>query len=150
MRAASAQVRSFFLFCLSFISSAAVCGELLETTTSARWRLGGLAKWLTALEHWRPETRRCFRLGTMESAAGLGCWSLWCGSLLVRGWGRLQWLSTHQSESRLAVVLLQDEPLRNATTRSKVKPSAGMQQNTVQPSACRSHMCTDLHRPAGH
>lgn len=50
MRAASAQVRSFFLFCLSFISSALVSAASLLSVykaTSIRWRFSFLAKWLT-------------------------------------------------------------------------------------------------------
>lgn len=50
MRAASAQVRSFFLFCLSFISSALVSAASLlcvYKATLIRWRFSCLAKWLT-------------------------------------------------------------------------------------------------------
>lgn len=51
MRAASAQVRSFFLFCLSFISSSPVsAANLLSVYKAKRWRCSCLAKWLTTLQ----------------------------------------------------------------------------------------------------
>lgn len=91
MRAASAQVRSFFLFCLSFMSAAG-CGEACCVSTKRPQRAGGAAKWLTApgLE------RKCSgeRRGDAAGLARLG--SARCGvdvSAGVRG----LWLRTRSA-----------------------------------------------------